>query len=78
MKLVEITWLDHNEAEGSVWMSRADAAAKPLSTCVSLGYLVAEHDDRYVLTSSHVEGEDTVARPFVVARCAVVKVRTLR
>ena len=78
MRFVEITWLDHNEAEGSTWMTVAEAAAKPLSTCTSIGYLIAEHDDRYVLSSSLVRGEDTVARPLVIAKAAVLKVRNLR
>jgi hypothetical protein len=77
VKLVRVEWLDHCEAEGNVWMSVADAADAELARCESVGWLVHLDARRLVLTTSRVTDEDTVARPFVLAVSAVVKVTEL-
>ena len=74
MILVVVEWDDHCEAEGTPWMTRDEAADCQLAHCRSVGWLVHEDSERVVLTTSQVDGDDTVARPFVIVRAAVRRI----
>lgn len=72
--LVVVEWDDHCEADGNVWMSREDAANCSPAQCRSVGWLLHQDAERLVLTTSLVDDEDTVARPFVIVAAAVRRV----
>lgn len=74
MRLVLVEWVDHCEAEGNVWMTAEEAADCQTARNRSVGWLVHLDATRLILTGSHVVGEDTVARPLVLAVPCVVRV----
>lgn len=77
MRLVLVSWLDHCESDGEVWQTTKQAGKRKAATVHSVGWLVRETEDRLVLSSSTVEGEDLVARPLVLVKAAVTRVEDL-
>jgi len=69
--LVLVEWNDHCESDGNVWMTAEEAAAADVARCRSVGWLMHSDAERVVITSSMVDDEDTVARPFVIVAAAV-------
>ena len=69
-----VEWVDHCEADGPPWMTADDAAACLPAQCRSVGWLVHHDSERVVLTTSLVDDDDTVARPFVIVSAAVKRI----
>jgi hypothetical protein len=76
--LVLVEWDDHCESDGNVWTTTEDAAAADVARCRSVGWLLHHDAERVVLTTSMVDGEDTVARPFVIVAAAVRRIIPLQ
>lgn len=78
MRIVEVDWLDHCE-DGPTWVPYDDAMDAKLARCHTVGYLVHEDDERIVVCSSWVDDDDeTVSRPFVIARACVTRFEVIR
>jgi len=74
MRLVQVEWLDHAEAEGGTWQSRKRAAKHAPIRFWTVGWIVSEDDTCFNVTSSVSEDDKTVARPFTIVKAAVVQV----
>ena len=71
--LVELEWVDSATLAG--W--RAVSTEHPVVSCFTAGYLVSEHDDRYVVAAA-IDGEGECASVMVIPKVAVTKFTVLR
>lgn len=77
LRLVQVEWLDHCEAEGPVWTTVAKASRKRPARMLSVGWLVGDDNEAVRLSHSVSEDDDTVSRPLVLARGCVLSVTDL-
>lgn len=74
LRLVQVEWLDHCEADGNAWMTAVEAGACRPAPLLSVGWLVHDGDGVLVLSGSVSEIDDTVSRPLVLVRACVKSV----
>lgn len=73
LELVVIKWIDSETEDG--WGELAPA--EPFSENMSVGYLVSQEPDRYVLAADYDQESDHFNRVIRIPRCCVTKLKTI-
>jgi hypothetical protein len=77
IRLVQVEWLDHCDADGDIWISHERAGECQPATFLSVGWLVHEDDDVLRISWSRATDGSLWSRPSVIVRACVISITVL-
>ncbi len=73
LPIVEVTWLDARAEEA--WIDIDEAKEQRLYTCVSIGYLLHEDEDKLIIIQSQALNQNTIAGLSVIPKSGIQSVK---